>query len=65
MGQLRKEMSQCRAEMRGALSALQGSIRAVDAVSFNVLGNVQIGAAATQKERAMQPLTTSSPRRQS
>ena len=58
MSQLRKETSQRRAELRAALSALHGSILAVDAAFFSLLGNVQIGAAATQKERAMQTLTT-------
>jgi hypothetical protein len=53
MHELRKEMSRRRAEMIAAIHALHGSIRAVDAASFSLLGNIQIGTAATQKSIPM------------
>jgi hypothetical protein len=45
MGELRKEMSQHRAEMRAALNSLHSSIRVVDAASSNLLRSIQVSTA--------------------
>jgi hypothetical protein len=51
MGELRKEMSQHRAEMRAALNSIHSSIRVVDAASSNLLRSIQVSTAVVGQSK--------------